>query len=135
MAILKKYNSTQKKKTLEGTIPSGWESGDSKAEMLIIEPLIQHPEIPGLYRAVDPTTGWKGWVEYTPPVVQPPIEIPNPIVQKIADYRKKLSLLKEKKQLVDLGVLTKEEAGIDILVGEIKVLYEQVKNEPNFTWQ
>lgn len=124
MAILKKYDSTQKKKTLEGKIPSGWESGDSKAEMLVVEPLIQHPEIPGLYRAVDPTTGWKGWVEYTPPAVQPPA--PDPLLETKRNFEILTNKISEAKRLVDLGVLTETEAGLANLQAQAKLLWQDL---------
>jgi hypothetical protein len=65
---LKPYGSEQSNLS-QASIPSGVESGDSKNELLIVEPFVRHPQIPGLYRAVDPETGWRGWVEYQEPTV------------------------------------------------------------------
>lgn len=121
MVKLKDYDKQTAKKTLKGTIPSGIKSGDSEAEMMVVEPLIKHPEIAGLYRAVDPDTGWKGWVEYAPPT--PPSSIPpelTPEQIKRGEYQDKLSELRKKKQLVDLGVI--QDSSIDTLRAEVLAL-------------
>jgi len=124
MAILKKYNTTTKNKKLEGKLASGWESGDSKAEMMVVEPLMEHPEIPGLYRAVDPITGWKGWVEYTPPVIVPPVIEPTPEEIKEKNYETKLHELRKKVDFVKLGILQDSEL-VD-LRDEVKLLAQEL---------
>ena len=108
---------------LKGTIPSGFKSDNSKGnvELIIAEPLIKHPEIDGLYRAFDPETGWKTWVEYTPPVVVPePIPEPTPEEVKMGLFQDKLRELQNKKRFVDLGILKIED--IQILQNEVKQL-------------
>jgi len=128
MAILKKYDSTQKKSKLEGKIASGWESGDSKAEMLVVEPLIQHPEIAGLYRAVDPTTGWKGWVEYTPPVVVPPTPPaptpPTPEELARAEYGQKYAKLVQFQKGINLGIVEVTNPEYVALKDELKTKFK-----------
>lgn len=118
--MLKNYNThTTKGMKLIGTIKSGVKSGDSNAEMMIVEPLIQHPEIKGLYRAVDPDTGWKGWVEYTPPAPTPtPTAPPTPADQAREDYESKLRNLMTMKEELDLGVITQAE--YDAYLQEVK---------------
>lgn len=94
---------------LKGAIPSGFKSGDSLNELMVVEPLMKHPEIAGLYRAIDPETGWKGWVEYTPPsppVVTPPDPAPpTPEQVKREELGDKMRELKKRKSYVDLGLI------------------------------
>ena len=115
--MLKKYTTTDKTAKLVGTIPSGFKSGDSDAEMLIVEPLVEHPEIKGLYRAVDSETNWMGWVEYTLPPKEP---APAAIVTDRDTYEEKLGELSNKKILVDLGVIP--DSDLEILRQEVRVL-------------
>lgn len=127
MAILKKYDSTEKKSKLEGTIPSGWESGDTKNEMMIVEPLIAHPEIAGLYRAIDPETGWRGWVEYTPPLPDP-TQTPGEI-SKEREFEILENKIAKAKRLVDLGILTSEEADLATLQAQAKTLWQELNSK------
>ena len=109
---------------LKGTIPSGFKSDDSKVstELIIAEPLIKHPEINGLYRAFDPKTGWKTWVEYVEPAVEPePVPEPTPLGDD-DKYQIKLELLRRKIELIEKGVVTEQEANIGTLKSEIKTL-------------
>lgn len=109
---------------LKGSIPSGFKSGDSANELMVVEPLIKHPEVDGLYRAVDPQTGWKGWVEYTPPapVVMPPVITPEQ--EKHNQYSEKLEQLKMKSGLVSLGVI--QDSDLMLLRQEVKNLATQL---------
>lgn len=118
---LKEYTQTTKSNKLTGSVPSGFKSGDSSNELMIVEPLIKHPEISGLYRAVDPETGWKGWVEYSPPTATQP-QIPQPTEQEIKRnvFQDKLEELQKKKRYVDLGILKSED--ILTLQQEVKQL-------------
>lgn len=110
------------------TVPSGVKSPNSEREMLVVLPLVEHPQIKGLFKAIDPGTKsekpWIGWVEYTPETSQKPepTKAEKEKKSKQMTYEIKLASLIEKKQLVDLGVITEIEAGLDILRGEIKQL-------------
>lgn len=116
---LKQYDKhTTKTTKLKGSIPSGVTSGDSDAEMIIAEPLQEHPEIQGLYRAFDPDTNWVGWIEYSPVVIPPtPDPVPTPQEIKEQDYAEALENLRRMKQELDLGVTTQEE--YDKYLGEV----------------
>lgn len=120
MPKLKELNEIKETTKLKGTIKSGFQSGDSEAELVIAEPLIKHPEL-NLYRAVDPDTGWKGWVEYTPPVV--PVKPPKELTEqelKQQMYGDKRSELRQAKIDLDLGIITQTE--YDVLLDEVKSL-------------
>jgi len=123
---LKLLKDITKTSRLQGTIPSGFKSDDSKGnvELIIAEPLIKHPEIDGLYRAFDPETGWKTWVEYTPPVVAPPA--PDPDLVKKRDFEVLTNKIAEAKRLIDLGVLTEVEANLSNLQAQAKVLWQDL---------
>lgn len=123
---LKRYETVNKKPVLE-TIPSGVKSRDSENELVIPRPIKWHPEIKGHARALDPETGWRGWVPYTEPQpkVQPkpkpkPKPKPNRDQIKQRDWRRKRAFLREMLDLVELGVFTEEEAGIADLREDVK---------------
>lgn len=125
MIKLKEYkNQKHGKLDMTNFIPSGVESGDSKSELLIIVPLIKHPELKDTYRAIDPDTGWLGWVDYVPSITN----TTKPTTQQTqqqkdrTEYEDKLSILKKKKDLLDLGVITDHEANLEQLRKDIKAL-------------
>jgi hypothetical protein len=66
---------------------SGVESPNNKnVEMEVIYPYVINPD--GKYRAVDPTDGWLGWVQYTPEALpsQPPVIVePLPVTKEEQD--------------------------------------------------
>lgn len=122
------YQKQEKHKPADAqTVPSGVKSPNSEREMRVIIPLVQHPEIKGLYKAIDPGTKtekpWTGWVEYTPPTIEPD-EKPKPTALQLKQelYAKNLNLLKKRFELIDLGVITKEEANLPTLQAETKSL-------------
>ena len=79
--MLKKYQDQSLHTTQEDEyIPSGIQSPNTEAEMMIVLPLQEHPELKGLYKAIDPTDGWTGWVEYQRPVLEAPEEPTNYVV-------------------------------------------------------
>jgi len=122
--MLKKYEThTTKTLKLKGTIPSGVKSGDTDKELMVVEPLIEHPEIKGLYRAVDPDTGWKGWVEYTPEETS---TTPTPLENKQRQLSDLMDQIKQKQELVDLGILTATEANLSSLKTQAKTLYNEI---------
>lgn len=120
MAKLIDYDKQTKKERLKGTIPSGIKSGDSSAELMMVEPLIRHPEIDGLFRAFDPQTNWKGWVEYTPPPITPPV-VNEPTQQEI--YEEKRGQLRQAKIDLDLGIINQEE--YNTILTEVKALKDK----------
>ncbi len=126
--MLKKYEThTTKSLNLSGTIKSGVKSGDSENELMMIEPLIKHPEIEGLYRAIDLKTKWKGWVEYEPEQ-KPPISKVEPSVIKddpVDTYHQMLDEYKRKKQLVDLGIFEESKLGLSALRDKIKANFKE----------
>jgi len=127
MAKLKELKDITKTAKLKGTIPSGFKSDDSSGnvELIIAEPLIKHPEINGLYRAFDPETGWKTWVEYIPPVIVPePTPEPTPEQIKRTAYEVKYSELQKKKEFVELGLLV--DSDINSLRNEVKLLAQEL---------
>ena len=131
---LQKYETNHKNITTDlkskGTIASGVKSGDKdkagvENELMVVTPLIQHPELGELYRAVDPVTGWKGWVKYTPIAVEPTPKIPpTPEEIKRKEYTDLLSILSEKVHLVTQGVYDETENGLAATRAEVKTLYE-----------
>lgn len=108
MPVLKDYSKhTTKSFVFSGSIPSGVKSGDSSNELMIVEPLKQHPEIHGLYRAIDPITGWMGWVEYEPEkVVKPPIARTQEEIKK-QEYVEMFRELQKKKEQLEFELITK----------------------------
>lgn len=127
--MLKKYDKhINKKMEGEGTIPSGVQSGDTDNELLVMTPLKEHPEIKGLYRAIDPVTKWRGWVEYEPPKPEPK---PEPKIDPKEAKKHEFNLLtteyRQKKGLVDLGLFTDEELGLGAMKVQIKSLYDEIK--------
>ena len=123
---LKKYEEhTTKTGNLTGTIKSGVKSGNSDVEMMIVEPLIKHPEIEGIYRAVDPDTGWKGWVEYKPPVEEVEVAPKEEKINQLNDLRREF---RQKKELVDEGNFSATELGLPALRNEIKTLYLEINS-------
>lgn len=122
---LKEYEShTDKSVKGGGTISSGVKSGDSENELKVIEPLIQHSEIEGLYRAIDPITGWKGWVEYTPPAPEPDPE-PEPIESAKTIWRRKVKEYENKQYYVNLGLFTEQEMDLANLKADIISTYDK----------
>lgn len=107
-------------KTLpEGYIQTDVQSGDSEANLQIIFPLERHPEKPILKRAVDPNTGWKGWVEYEEPVIEKPVDLPK------QDFKTTLSLYAKKVELVNLKLFTEEELGIPALRDDLRSSFNE----------
>lgn len=119
MAKLKDLKEIQKSNKLKGTIGSGFKSGDTDNELMIAEPLQEHPEIKGLYRAFDPETGWRGWIDFTPP----PQPAPQPEPKPEDEYIRKINEYRFKKGLVDLELFTEAELNLPTLKAEIKALY------------
>lgn len=76
--ILKDYNEAQKEVTPTQTpiIESGVACGEEKCggEMMVLDPVKGHPEIPQLKRAHCYYCGWRGWVPYEKPESGPVIE-------------------------------------------------------------
>jgi len=125
--MAKKYDKhTKKSNKLKGKIKSGVQSGDSKAELIIAEPLQEHPEISGLYRAFDPDTGWKGWVEYSLPPTSPKAKTPKEL--KREKYTELLGEYAEKKHLVDQGIFAESELEMATIKAQIKVLYNELNS-------
>lgn len=91
-------------------IASGVKSGDSEAELQIIQPIQKHPEISGLVRAVDPNTGWMGWVPYEEQK-ETPVETQSDTEEKV--YRDAYAVLVAKLRLVKDGVFTDEEVNLE----------------------
>lgn len=87
-------------------IKSGFKSGDTDAELSIIEPLVEHPEIPGMYRAIDTTSGWKGWVEYSP-VIEP--VNPGSEETKRKEFAQKFRNLKKTKEYLEMDLISQED--------------------------
>ena len=125
MALISYHKQNGSNKSVTGTIPSGVQSGDTTAELLIKDPLEQHPQIKGMYRAYDPNTKWLGWAKYTPPTPAstPPV---TPTPEEI--YHTELAELVDKQKLVDLGVFTELELDLATLRASIKSKYDESYN-------
>lgn len=124
MALIDYDKQTEVEK-VQGTINSGVKSGDSENELMILEPLQKHPEIEGLYRAMDNETGWMGWTKYSPPVV--PVEpAPEPVPTDQEKFNNALGKFRTLKEMVDAGVLTATEAKLDEKRTALKTLYNSL---------
>lgn len=104
------------------TIPSGVKSPDSTSEMMIVKPIVKHPELEGLVKAIDPITKWEGWVKYEEPIVITPAAEPTQEETDKLNIEYLLDKLRLKAELVNLGVVTEEETDIKSLRTQIKAL-------------
>jgi hypothetical protein len=105
---------------------SGVKSPNSDREMQVILPLISHPELPGLVKAldVDPESGkqWTGWVKYSePPAVVVPKE--PEVESAMSKYMRALTKLEQDMKLVKLGVFGESELLINDQRAALKELY------------
>ena len=120
---LKKYGKDQKTE-INATIKSGVESGDSGKELMIVEPIEKHPEMPVLVRAVDPITKWKGWVKYTPSEPDPEPD-PEPTQKEIEakEFAGKLHKLDGYMVGVEMGIINENDSRIITLRDELKTKF------------
>ncbi len=124
------------KKNQEGVrkveyVPSGVQSDNSDAEMMVIKPYESHPEMPELYRAVDlkdPKKPWYGWVKFTPPVPKPvpppPPTRPTPEERARKAYAEKVETMRQYLRAVEMGTLSSDDARIVALKQELKVEFK-----------
>ena len=133
MALIKYDKQDQKKKDAPTDyIPSGIQSGDSDAEMMILVPIKSHPELVDVVRAIDPDTGWKGWVEYKKPVEPTPEPTPKPEPTQGDRDSKELGKLtreiEEANELVSLGILDENDPSITTKKARARTLYDSLNS-------
>jgi hypothetical protein len=108
------YNKQEEQQT--EYLPSGVRSPDSDSEMMVIKPFRRNEN--GKYRAVDLETGWRGWVEFTPPAppVKPPVVKPPPTQEELdkRDFMEGYVILSKMKIAVDQGLMSQEDYDIEL---------------------
>lgn len=131
--MLKKYHKTkaevktQETEEMSKYLPSGVESPDSKVstEMLVVVPFVRNER--GEYRAIDPKTKWRGWVDFTPPTPQPeptpepePAPEPTPEEAAKAEFKKGFTELRRYEVGIDKGIIEPDNAEYLALKAKLK---------------